>query len=171
MSFPIVTLNNDTLQRIDAIALYRQEHKHGKAYINQRDLQIEISGLRGELAVAQYYGVSPNLGLEPDEGWDFIINDKKVDVKYTTYIKGDLIFSSLAHFKADIAILTVELSPTEVVLKGWIERERFLREHLYHASQDQMTTWTGVGMTAPDSSLKKCLKCSYHYAPINFIDK
>ena len=106
----IVTLSSDTLQRINAIALYRQEQKRGRGQTNQKiskegALQIEISGLKGEFAVAQYYDI-----------------------------------------------------------------ERFLAEALHHAPHkmgQKITTWMGVGMTQPESVLRECEKCSYHYAPIN----
>ena len=171
----IVTLSDDILQRIEAIALYRQEQKRGRGQPNSKisthgAVETEISGLKGEFAVAQYYDVEPNLELEADEGWDFIINGKTVDVKYTKYQEGDLFFTSLSHVKAEIAILAVEASFNEVELKGWIDRERFLVEHLYHEPHkvgQRITTWMGVGMTAPDSKLKTCKKCAHHYAPIN----
>ena len=125
----IVTLSSDTLQRINAIALYRQEQKRGRNQVNQKistqnALQIEISGLKGEFAVAQYYDIEPNLGLEADEGWDLIVNGTKIDVKYTKYHAGDLFFTTPNHFKAEIAILAVEAGPSEVELKGWIKRHR-----------------------------------------------
>jgi len=171
----IVTLSSDTLQRINAIALYRQEQKRGRNQVNQKistqnALQIEISGLKGEFAVAQYYDIEPNLGLEADEGWDLIVNDTKIDVKYTKYHAGDLFFTTPNHFKAEIAILAVEAGPSEVELKGWIDRQRFLNEALRHAPHkmgQRITTWMGVGMTQPDAALRDCEKCSYHYAPIN----
>jgi hypothetical protein len=171
----IVTLSSDTLQRIDAIALYRQEQKRGRGQTNQKiskegALQIEISGLKGEFAVAQYYDIEPNLGIEADEGWDLIVNGTKIDVKYTKYERGDLFFTTTNHFKADIAILAVEAGPSEVELKGWMDRKRFLAEALHHAPHkmgQKITTWMGVGMTQPDAALRECEKCSYHYAPIN----
>lgn len=176
-----VLLTPDTQQRIAAIALYRQEYKSAQRGTteNQRissktALETEIAGLTGEFAVAQHYGLEPNLSLEPDEGWDFIIAGKRVDVKYTTYSKGDLFFTSLSHFKADIALLIVapsdnkKLAQTASII-GWIDKATFINEHLYHAPHvlgQPRTTWMGVGMTQPTSSLHACIKCAYHYAPI-----
>jgi len=171
----IVTLSEDTIQRIEGIALFRQNQKRGRGQTNQKisksnDLVTEISGLRGEFAVAQYYDLEPNLGTEADEGWDFIINGKTVDVKYTKYGAGDLVFTSLSHFKAEIGILAVEIDTRNVELKGWIDRERFVAEHIYHAPHkvgQRIRTWMGTGMTQPGKELRDCEKCEHHHAPIN----
>jgi hypothetical protein len=171
----VVTLSADTLQRISAIAAYRQEQKRKRGQINQKiskssDLEIEICGLRGEFSVAQYYNIEPNLMTEADGGVDLIINGKTVDVKYTKYGDGDLVFTSRSHFKADIAILAVEETATRIELKGWIDRKRFLAECLYHKPHkegERFTTFMGYGMTQPDSKLRPCDKCDSHYSPIN----
>ena len=171
----IVWLSEDTIQRIYAIASYRQWQKRGRGQVNQKiskqdALTTEISGLKGEFGVAQYYGLEPNLGLEADKGWDLIINGKTVDVKYTGLWYGDLFFTDATHFKAEVALLATAVGTTGVELKGWIERERFLVECLKHPPRkygEKAKSWMGLGMTQPDVGPRECDICEYHYAPIN----
>ena len=64
----------------------------------------DILGALAEFAVAKLYGADkPRLNVVNDGGLDLWVGNTSIDVKYTR--TGLLIFDSLEHFKADIAVL------------------------------------------------------------------
>ena len=178
----IITLSPETLVTINRTAHLRQTQKRGRGQPNRKisphsALETEIVGLKGEHAVAQYFGLEVNGSFKADGGIDFTINGYTVDVKYSSWPNGDLYFTSLAEFKADIGLLAVASykdSPNTVRLAGWMFRELFAGLCLYHDAPlpgERWTTWRGFGMTQSSIPPKKgCRKCEYHASPIYGMD-
>ena len=90
------------------------------------DRDVEVLGLAGELAVAKYLNVYPDLTIFIRKGGADLItpNNKKIDVKTTFYDNGKLI----AFYKPDygdidtFVLVTAEHYPT-VVIRGWAKKE------------------------------------------------
>jgi hypothetical protein len=79
----------------------------------------DLQGIGGEFAAARIYNVYPSLELVPDEGYDIVINDKKVDVKTTVYKNGRLLAKLNARLdEVDMFMLMVGEFPT-FKLMGW----------------------------------------------------
>jgi len=176
------------LSTIEALAVKRQNGSRAKRLQNhkrstQSDMRIEIDGLIGEFAVAQYFSerrgeaIPLRLKDEPDGGWDLVIDGHTVDVKFSRYPGGDLCFKSKGDFKARRAILAVPMFAdyltTEhpaIRMAGWIRREEFMQECLLHPLPfipgKAWRTWQGAGMTQPTVAVKNCHVCAYHYSPI-----
>lgn len=96
----------------------------------RNDFLIQLNGLLGEYAIAEYLNVPVNKEntLGGDGGHDLEFFDKKIEVKYNTYDYGDLYFdkSNGYFFKADVAFLVVPTSNEKKVrIVGWITRKRF----------------------------------------------
>ena len=86
-----------------------------------------ITGFKTEFAVAKAFGLDPPvMSILSDYGVDLWWNDISVDVKSSS--TGFLIFDTLNHFKADIAIHTELVDNNTVKIFGWIEREKFIAE-------------------------------------------
>ena len=143
-----VTLQPSMIDKIIGIAKNRQVQKRGRGQVNQKisdrsDLSVEIDGLKGEYATAIIYHVAVNEGFEADDGWDLVIFGYKVQVKYTPYPTGVLLFPTLAHFTADLAILAVGHGP-HVRLAGWIPQEEFNPPYKPKAAGSK--SWFGYGI-------------------------
>lgn len=198
----IATIEEDPLVRLDTsmptfrdIAQARWDQKRGRGQIDKRvddrhdPLEVEIGGLLGEFAVAQYCTsvrgevITPNLAMESDGGIDLIVGNTSVDVKFSRYDYADLFFQYISKFKADVAIKVVpdfsvvrtydkflkQDHPT-VRLVGWIRRHEFLERYFTHLPLlpgERPTTWQGVGMTPPRAKIKDCRKCAHHHSPIH----
>jgi hypothetical protein len=178
----VITLSPSTLVTINRTAQLRQEQKRGRGQQNQKisphsALETEIAGLKGEYAAAQYFGLEVDGSFVADKGYDLVINGYTVDIKYSSWPHGDLYFTSLSHFKADIGLLAVASykgSPNTVRLAGWMPQDLFGGLCISHDAPlpgEKWTTWRGVGMT--QSSLpprKGCRKCGHHASPIYTMD-
>jgi len=166
------------LATINRTAQLRQAQKRGRGQYNQKisphaALETEIAGLKGEYATAQYFGIKVDGSFEADNGHDLVINGYTVDVKYSSWPNGDLYFTSLRHFKADIGLLAVASykgSLNTVRLAGWMFRSLFAGLCIYHDAPspgEKWTTWRGVGMTQSSIPPKRgCKKCGHHASPI-----
>tara|TARA_R100000322_G_scaffold78473_1_gene49274 strand:+ start:134 stop:721 length:588 start_codon:yes stop_codon:yes gene_type:complete len=108
---------------------YDSNRKAGlpNAKVSKRDpMDIEKIGVAGELAVAKYLNLYPDLSIfVRKSGADLLThNNKKIDVKTTFYDRGKLI----AFYKTDygdvdtFVLVTAEHYPT-VVIRGWAKRE------------------------------------------------
>ena len=160
----------------------RQEQKRGRGQQNQKisphsALETEIAGLKGEYAAAQYFGLKVDGSFEADKGHDLVINGYTVDVKYSSWPNGDLYFTSISHFKADIGLLTVAShkgSLNTVRLAGWMFQELFDALCIHHDAPlpgERRTTWQGVGMTQSSTPPKiGCRKCKYHASALYRMD-
>jgi len=102
-----------------------RETGRDKIRIDNRKPRFEQSIL-AEMAIAHLLGVpySPPQGVVPDEGFDLIYNDFKIEVKSTEYPRGFLIMTN--PFTADFATMVhVEMGKPYVKFVGWITREDF----------------------------------------------
>jgi hypothetical protein len=135
----LVTFSDVVLWKLTQVAHYRNDPKLASAKVENRrvdpnrgDVQINLQGLMGEYATARLLGEPFDLGidLEGDGGvTDLYCGERSVQVKYNNTPTGDLYFTSVADFKADLAVLTVAAGKNAVRVVGYAERERFQREH------------------------------------------
>lgn len=141
-------LTAGTLAKLGKIAQMRQAQKRGRGQVNQRiasrsDMSIEFDGLKGEWAASAVLNVPMNLGMEADPGYDLVFNGQTVQVKFTPYKTGVLLFPTLDHFQADCAILTVGLPDNWVRLVGWVPQVEFETLCIYKAKGNG---WWGYGV-------------------------
>ena len=102
---------------------------------NRNDYIINFFGLLGELAFSKYMNIDIDTNINQqggDNGYDFKINDKTIDIKHTRTNNGGLIFKKLYKFKADIAILTKPVNKDNIMegikLCGWIYKEEYKKK-------------------------------------------
>ena len=187
---PIVRIETPT-SLIEEYATQRQSYKRGNGVINSRidrknsPIITEMHGFYGEFVIAQYYSellnqdIRVNLQhtIQGDNGIDFWdINGYSVDGKFSAYPDGDLYFTTPYHFKADVAMLVVPSHKGFIKeeypvfrIAGWIERESFRDDHIYHdppPEGERRTIWQGAGRTQT-SIPKHCLRCDHHANPLN----
>lgn len=79
-----------------SLAVMRQQIARAVARVDQQigeqdGWETDEQGIGGEFAVARAFNVYPCLELNPDSGFDLLINGKKVDVKTTKYPNGRLL--------------------------------------------------------------------------------
>jgi hypothetical protein len=93
---------------------------------------VNLMGHLGEVAVAKFFNapLDDEVKTGGDEGWDTIINGKRIQVKTSTLPK--LIFNSLDLFVADYAILVQLIGErntphinSSFVIHGCISRDKF----------------------------------------------
>jgi len=124
-----VALEPDHLRHIYAEGRRRDEAREWSRNYNIDREQTHIRGLKGELAVADYYGLEPDLSDRPtgDAGIDFEawwchLYPVAIDVKTTQYRTDPwLRVRADGHDAADIYVLTA-VDGTEVDLVGWASR-------------------------------------------------
>lgn len=100
---------------------------------NRSDADLDLLGVKSEIAVAKVLGVDYNpydMGI--DDGMDMWFGDRSIDVKATFHQTGRLILKSADAFRADCAILVTE-SEDDTVLRiiGGCSRDRFKAEASY----------------------------------------
>jgi hypothetical protein len=104
--------------------------KHDK---NRTDFTIHLNGAMGEFAVAKLLNIniddSISLGGD-DKISDLVKNNTKIQVKTNLSRSNNphLYFNHQDLFKADIAVLTTIKSANEVIIEGWITKEKFLNK-------------------------------------------
>ena len=105
---------------------------HKKVDKTQSDFCTQYVGLMGELTVSRFLGVpvDERALIGGDGGVDFVVNQRKLQVKTNTTTAGTkyLYFSDRASFdpaKVDIGILCVPRSMTCVEMVGWMYARRF----------------------------------------------
>lgn len=122
-----VALEPEHLRHIYAEGRRRDEAREwSRNYAIDRE-QTHVRGLKGELAVAEYYGLAPDLSERPagDAGIDFeawwYLYPVSIDVKTTQYRSDPwLRVRADGHHAADVYVLTaVGDDGTEVDLVGW----------------------------------------------------
>lgn len=95
------------------------------------DFSVNLIGMMGEYAVARSLGikVDTEISLKGDGGAvDLDYKGVTIQVK-TTATTGQLIFDSLAHFKADVAIGCKIIAPNKVKICGWVTQDVFYQNH------------------------------------------
>jgi len=112
--------------------LHRDKVPNKKIDQSRSDSDIDVSGVIAEYVVAKAFGIKliPSTGtLRGDGGvYDLIFNDKLVQVKFSYYKTGKLVFVLREDFKADIAILVVPKSDKVMRICGWITRNDFVNK-------------------------------------------
>jgi len=98
-------------------------HTGANSFIDRE--KTHIRGLKGEIAVADYYGLSTDLELRPsgDNGIDFtcwwLLCPVQVDVKTTEYVQNPwLKVKADGHKESDVYILTAD-NGADIELVGW----------------------------------------------------
>jgi len=102
-----------------------------KTKVDQKRNNFELTkeGFMGEWAVSLTLNIPVNtdLYLGPDAGYDLEFQGYTIDVK-TTRAKY-LLFQSIDHFKADVAVLVKVVNDYEVDVVGMISKEKFIEIH------------------------------------------
>lgn len=119
-----VTLSPDQLKTVYAHGRERDNlHAEANSFIDRE--KTHIRGLKGEIAVAEYYGLETDLELRPtgDNGIDFtcwwLLCPVEVDVKTTEYVSNPwLKVKADGHKTADVYILCVD-DGADIELVGW----------------------------------------------------
>jgi len=131
----LVSLTEDDMKFIRELAQRRQDCKQQNGVKNQavdqktKWLDIEINGLKGELALARHLKISLNLDVHPggDRGHDMTYQGVGIDVKYTRHKNGGLLFKYLTRFRCPMAVLTIHNTAMDIMLAGFISRARFTK--------------------------------------------
>jgi len=132
---PVIWISLSDLEWITEIAHGRNDDKiryvtNRRVDQNQSDIDMNVAGLAGELAVARFLGVSVDttFSLSGDNGSDIHLTGKTIQVKFNTYPRGDLYFNTVDDLQSEIAVLTVPQergSLSMIRLAGWIRRTDF----------------------------------------------
>ena len=145
-----MTLNIVERELVTLAGMHRmhQNIQNGKNYSETRNLNYDINGVGGELAVAKFFKVYPDLSTGPHRrGYDLTVNQTTIDVKTTSYNPGYLqckTYKKVAD--ADVYILVHAHFPTYTILGG-IRSTEFLQEYnikdvgygpVYHQEQSQL---------------------------------
>ena len=95
-----------------------QNQTNGVISRGTRKLDPDINGMGGEIAVCKYLNSFPDLSIGPHySGYDLTVNDKKIDVKTTTYNPGYLTAHTKKQVNAcDIYILVYAALPRFTIL-------------------------------------------------------
>jgi hypothetical protein len=90
--------------------------------------EIDYDGLLGEQAVGVLLASPIDTAIYDggDPGYDITYHGKTIQVKLNTYPNGDLYFSSLDEFIADIAILVTPVKDDVYRIAGWVSRDEFM---------------------------------------------
>lgn len=130
---PIVNLSNKDLWLARQLAAMRSKFSRANGVATQKidpnssDVDIDFTGILGEMAVAKFFdGSWPSIEDGPDAGFDTYIGPYRCQVKTTKHEHGKLLLESAAEMNdTDIAILAVVLEPSRVKLAGWCSRRHF----------------------------------------------
>lgn len=85
-------------------------------------------GIVGEYVVAKHLRLPTQFVPQDggDNGYDMLMGSWRVQVKTTSRPYGELMFNSLRHFNADLAVLTYwDNAKSTVTIKGWIDKHHF----------------------------------------------
>jgi len=101
-----------------------------KKYDHQNDFSVNLHGVMGEFATAKYLGLKLDHSISlsgDDKIGDLMSNQTSIQVKtnMNRWKQVYLYFNSFDLFKANVAVLAVIESATEVGLLGWITPEEF----------------------------------------------
>lgn len=156
----LIQYTPEEIEECRNVANLRNTKKKGvpslRVHQGATDYAIHFWGLLGEKAFSIYYGVDIDTTHNEgggDRGYDFIINEKTIDIKYSRSKSNCLIVSSKGRVKADILVLAKPYkrgNPLEgTKLVGWITREEFLERAEYRMF------WDRRALCFPQRNLKK----------------
>lgn len=142
----IITIDPLTDTNIVAAAQFRHNAMRQKQIKNQivdvarPALENEIAGCRAEAAVRMalnlpfdYETLANN---QSDSGIDIQIGKLTIDVKWSHFNNGKLIFVNAWKFRANSAILVVPHNSVSLKIVGCISRKRFLEDYEWLVLQD-----------------------------------
>lgn len=129
MSRVVIHLDESDLWRIKQLANGRSVFSRARGIQTQKvdpsrsDVEIDLDGMRGEYAVAKFFGETPSMECRPDDGWDLYLSGYRCQVKTTRHPRGRLIIRRLDNINADIFVLAIIEADNAVRLAGWIKAE------------------------------------------------
>lgn len=106
-----------------------QNHKNGVNSRGQRNLEIDLRGVCGELAVCKHFNSYPDFIIGPHfSGYDLTVNNVRIDVKTTKYDPGYI----QAHLKkkptdCDVFMMVHDANPNFRIV-GWISSSDLLQQ-------------------------------------------
>lgn len=144
----ILTFTEAELGRIHTLAVARGVNARANGTPDNRfsgdsGFDVDYAGLLGEAAVAFYLDIpfSPEVRKSDKQAGDLTLPDgRTVDVKFRKFYRGDLLFTSVEDFVADVAVLVFPSKrPVDrhnpkfdtyrwdnpVVIGGWVSRQVF----------------------------------------------
>jgi hypothetical protein len=127
-----VTFADDELWRIRQLAAARgvvaraSGTKTQKVDPSRSDVEIDMDGMLGEMAVAKFFAEQPCVTPGPDDGFDLYVGRWKAQIKTTRHQNGKLLMSHQEARDAHIAILCVIEDDKTVRLAGWHTGEYFI---------------------------------------------
>lgn len=131
MSRVVVRLSDEDQWKIREFAAGRSMMSRRAGIVSQKvdptrgDEDIDLDGMRGEWAVAKFFGEIPKMDVRPDDGWDLYIAGMRADVKTTRHQTGKLLLRDIDRIAADILILAILEDDSHVRLAGWATGEQF----------------------------------------------
>lgn len=101
-------------------------------------LEHELQGVRGEFAVRQFLGLERHFAAlclpKPDGGIDIEAGGYTIDVKFSFYETGLLIFNSPFKFRAHCAVLVCPYETYLLRIAGVVSRKRFFENYTWFES-------------------------------------
>ena len=150
----VVPLTQEDQWKISQIAAARSMFARGKGIVTQKidatrdDRTIDMDGMRGEWAVAKFFGEVPSYALRPDDGWDLFIGGMKADVKSTRHPNGRLLVKSEADIKGELYVLAIIESDSQVRIAGWASAKD------YRSKAETFENYGHVGLAMPQEKLR-----------------
>lgn len=126
-----VRLSEEDRWKIEQIAGARSLLARGRGIVTQKiditrdDRAIDLDGMRGEWAVAKFFGEVPSYALRPDAGWDLYVGGMRADVKSTRHPFGQLLVKSLDDVRAEVYVLAIICSEDMVRIAGWCSGKEY----------------------------------------------
>lgn len=156
----MIALSREEIQNCRDIAKMRNTKKEGVEATNNNpnlsNFTIHLYGVIGEFAFSKATGYPMDTSHNPDggdEGFDFKIKDKTIDVKFSTHGKY-LGFQNMKKFKADIAVLVKSVDPkiplSNLKIVGWCTHQDFMEK-----AEIKDIGHTRI-MALPAKNLRKC---------------
>jgi|TARA_R110000824_G_scaffold97751_1_gene233452 hypothetical protein len=153
-----VRLSPKEITECERAAQLRSMLSRASGIVNQRkdssrsDYDIDLTGIKGELAVAKVYQAEFNVfNFGVDSGVDMFIEGIAIDVKSTTHLNGKLLFKSKESFKSPYAILAIVIDPDIVRIAGWISRVSFAEEAKVFNANKTSLAMTQEELKSPES--------------------
>jgi hypothetical protein len=104
--------------------------KSGKVAVDRTNHSIDYLGVLAEIGISKAMNISPpspEILLGGDDGWDFKVNGKKIEVKYTFHPNGRLLIHDKSMLKSDYYILLTG-DDKEMRIAGWTDKDTFAKK-------------------------------------------
>tara|TARA_R110002096_G_scaffold397090_2_gene593033 strand:- start:501 stop:980 length:480 start_codon:yes stop_codon:yes gene_type:complete len=136
-----------------------QNIQNGTNYSKKRNISYDINGAGGEIAVAKYFKVYPDLSTGPHRrGHDLTVNEHTIDVKATTYNPGYLQCKTYKQVADADWYILVHANFPEFRILGGAPAEELLQDHnikdmgygpVYHLEQSQLCSINRITSDLP----------------------